>query len=365
MVATTSSTPKVKKSDYRRIADELRHQILTGKLAVGVQLPSTPKLATTWETSYGTIHNALRSLVREGWLERIHGAGTYVAERKTRFSCTGIFHIYDVGSNEHSSGAYSRSMQSALVKQLATVGKESLIFIDHRPHGERETVLPALAEAILNRRIQCVIVPSSEESGSAALARLSVPTAFLFNAHSTNWIDFSSENFFGEGLHRLAAQGGQSVGLITNVACDENDAEGFHRAVREAGMATTGAWTRRPRRYSSEFAAHGYHEFHRLWRQAKRPDGLMVFPDTVVNGVVTAILEIGYREVTSQMKFVFHRNTHLGFLCPFPVTWAVSSEEVLARGLIQMIQKQFDGEKITPVRLAYDFRENEPYILKP
>jgi hypothetical protein len=35
------------------------------------------------------------------------------------------------------------------------------------------------------------------------------------------------------------------------------------------------------------------------------------------------------------------------------VTWAISDENIWARGLIDLIEKQFGGEKISPVTLPY------------
>jgi len=38
-------------------------------------------------------------------------------------------------------------------------------------------------------------------------------------------------------------------------------------------------------------------------------------------------------------------------------TWAISDEDTLAAGLLQLIKKQFNGEKVSPVLLAYTFKE--------
>ena len=48
-------------------------------------------------------------------------------------------------------------------------------------------------------------------------------------------------------------------------------------------------------------------------------------------------------------------NAHLPYLCPFPVTWAISDEDKLADALINLIQKQFEGTPIEPSHLDYDF----------
>ena len=59
---------------------------------------------------------------------------------------------------------------------------------------------------------------------------------------------------------------------------------------------------------------------------------------------------------TRQMKFVFHRNSHIRFLCPFPVIWAIADEAFLAQEMFRMIEKQFAGKRISsPLLLPHRF----------
>jgi DNA-binding LacI/PurR family transcriptional regulator len=362
MNLTTPRDGKAKQPEYRRIADGLRTQILGGKWKPGVQLPATGKLATSWKTSYCTIHTALQSLVREGWIERIRGAGTYVADPKTRFTSAGIYHSFDIGSNEDS--PFGRSIQAALLRQLEKSHQDGQIFIDPRPYEKQGIVLPALAEAILHRRIQCVIAPTINSMDEAWLAKLPVPTAFLSSSLSLNRVDFANENLFTESLRRLAAKGCRSVGLISGVTAytaKDNSPDPYHasflQAVRQAGLVTRDDWIRRPPGFTRALLDVGYREFHAIWRRAEKPDGLIVYPDLAASGAITAILETGFRSVTERMKFVFHRNAHLPFLCPFPVTWAVSDEDKLADGLVNVIREQFAGTPVAPRYLDHDFIE--------
>ena len=94
-----------------------------------------------------------------------------------------------------------------------------------------------------------------------------------------------------------------------------------------------------------------------MLRLREKPDGIIVLPDMVAIGVVIAVLELGRQMARKPMKFVFHRNAHIRLLCPFPVTWAISDEDVLAQGLIRMLQRQFDGKKVSPSRLPYIFKQ--------
>ena len=365
MKSSTQSFGTQLRSDSRRIADALRNQILKDELVAGTRLPTTRELTATWKASSGTIHNALKALAKEGLIKQHHGSGTYVADRKSRFRRVGIYHSFDLKANEETHATYFRLLQSALLRQLANLHKDVQIITDRRPYEKKGVILPALKEANMHRHVHSIIAPLPRDIEVPVLARLRVPTAFSHNPESPNRVDFIADNFFLEALQHLTRQGCRSVGLITNAREGPYGSDAFFHAVRDAGMVTCHQWIRSPEQSKSELGALGYHAFCRLWKLAKRPEGLIVYPDEVVSGAITAILNAGRPSVTRQMKFVFHRNAYLGFLCPFPVTWAISDENILAKGLIQQIQKQFDGEKVFPILLPYQFRDNEPWLIEP
>lgn len=61
-----------------RIADELRRDILSGRLAPGARLPTERQLAVRFGISSTTVNKIMTLLEREGLLERARGLGTYV-----------------------------------------------------------------------------------------------------------------------------------------------------------------------------------------------------------------------------------------------------------------------------------------------
>jgi GntR family transcriptional regulator len=63
------------------IADELRRRVDVGELQPGDRLPSEPDLAVELGVSRPTLREALRQLAAEGWLERRHGSGTFIAQQ--------------------------------------------------------------------------------------------------------------------------------------------------------------------------------------------------------------------------------------------------------------------------------------------
>src|SRR5579863_6447816 len=71
---------------YRRIQDAIRKRIESGKLRAGDMVQSERELARIHKVSLMTARHALADLAREGFVERKHGAGTFVAPPKIHFN---------------------------------------------------------------------------------------------------------------------------------------------------------------------------------------------------------------------------------------------------------------------------------------
>jgi len=347
--------------DYRRVADGLRHEILSGKFLPGVQLPSKRDLAVIWNSSAFTIHSAVQELIKEGWLITRGSAGTYLADARFRFVCAGIYHSADIFSDEQ--WAFSRAVHTSLLKQLQQLGKTAQVFVDTRPYKDQSGLFPALAEALLYRKVQCLIAPTINHNDPSMLADLNVPTAFVSNSSSRNQIIFDKKLLFRDSLRELAAQGCRTVGLISHVrdkpAANEPDPDFyglFRTTASEQGLVYTEDWIRGPTRNQTNFERYGYERFHELWKLREKPEGIIVYPDIVAWGTISAILELGVSNVCPRMKFIFHRNAGTDVICPFQITWAISDPAQVATELINLIQRQFNGEETSPFRLSHTFQ---------
>jgi DNA-binding transcriptional regulator YhcF (GntR family) len=339
----------------RRIFEGLRSEIMKGKLTPGTQLPSTLALAATWQSNAFTVHTALSALAREGWVDRRPGSGTYIADPKNRFSCAGIYHDSDIASNEQR--AFIRSVHFSLLKEFERLRKDTQVFIDSRPVNQQETLLPALAEAIRLRRIQCLVAPMLNSFNERSLTRLTIPCVFeVAQAPNHRSVSYDMKAMLRESVKRLAAQGCRSIGMISNL---QSYYPVFKEAVLSHGLILHEQTRKMPDHFIAvpEFESYGYQQFKKLWDFPDKPDGLFVFPDMMVHGVILAILQTGMLAVTQRMKFIFHRNAHTRVSCPFPVTWATADEGVLAAEMIHLIQRQFRREQTTSVFVPLTFQE--------
>jgi GntR family transcriptional regulator len=73
---------------YHQIADELRAQIESGKLAPGSQLPTELDLRDQYDASRNTIRDAIKRLISLGLVETRPGQGTFVVQKIDPFVTT-------------------------------------------------------------------------------------------------------------------------------------------------------------------------------------------------------------------------------------------------------------------------------------
>ncbi|MFF1559471.1 GntR family transcriptional regulator [Streptomyces sp. NPDC058279] len=71
------------------IADDLRSQILTGRIEAGARLPSEAQLAARYAVSTPTLRSALALLQGEGLVEKFHGSGNFVRHPRLKITYVG------------------------------------------------------------------------------------------------------------------------------------------------------------------------------------------------------------------------------------------------------------------------------------
>lgn len=103
MDGTSSGTDVIVKSLYRRIAAELRDEIVGGQLRPGDRIPTETQLQERYSASRNTVRLATALLTNEGLVARVAGAtgGMVVRERTTL--------TYHASRAEMASGTYSEA----------------------------------------------------------------------------------------------------------------------------------------------------------------------------------------------------------------------------------------------------------------
>ncbi|MDO9613316.1 MAG: GntR family transcriptional regulator, partial [Bacteroidota bacterium] len=72
----------MKRTRYKEIETLLKVKIQHGVLKVGDYLPSENELCTNFSITRTTVRKALDNLLKEGYIEKQHGKGSLVKERR-------------------------------------------------------------------------------------------------------------------------------------------------------------------------------------------------------------------------------------------------------------------------------------------
>jgi DNA-binding LacI/PurR family transcriptional regulator len=356
-IGTMGQTPDILDFDirqgealHRQITRHVRSLIYTGSLSSGSKLPRMHDLARQWNTNYFTVHTALTGLVQEGLLERKPRLGTFVRKQNKELRSVGIYYGDEILVKHER--AFYRSLHAQLLALLQKENISNRVFIDCRAHNRQQQPLLELAEAINSSTIQGLIVPLISPQVAGWLPNLSIPTS-LFSSARTDFSRICVDNntMMSMACQALREQGCRTVALINPIPAEhqgggrnESDTifNAFHNGLKAFDLKTRNSWVRVPKKYQFSQEKYGYQEFHKLWSQSEKPDGLIAFPENVSRGVVIALLEQQVK-VPTDLKLVLHKNQNVEFLCPIPADWVITPEQSIAKALIQQVKDRFSG----------------------
>ncbi len=101
---------------YQQIKQIIERYIHDGKWQAGQKLPSENELVDALEVSRMTVNRALRELTQQGLVNRVHGKGTFVAERPRHAS---LIELEDIATEVLSRGKSYRSEVINLQRKAA------------------------------------------------------------------------------------------------------------------------------------------------------------------------------------------------------------------------------------------------------
>lgn len=163
--ATTASSSSAGEPPlYQQVKDYIVGRILAGDWPEGTRVPSENVLTREQAVSRMTVHRALRELTSEGWLERVQGAGTFVAAPKPQSEVLAIRNIAEeIAARGHAHRAevifVRREKARALEARLLGLERGAAVFhsqIVHHENGqpvqlEERWVNPAAAPDYLGQ----------------------------------------------------------------------------------------------------------------------------------------------------------------------------------------------------------------------
>ena len=362
---------------YLQVEEFVREKIDSGEYAVNSKIPSTSALATITGTSFCTVQTALSKLCREGLLDRSVGRSTYVKGETASLSCVGLYfnRPFYLASSD-----FYKVLEQELRRKLGEQGVKVRVWTDEREESEQTEPIATLKQAMDGRQIQALIAPMTNHEDVCWLCKCPVPVAALTPDDSIpSRVGEDVSDFVRFGLTELQNQGCRTVGVITPLVVRPDAPTSlemvFYRSLveiaGELGVEIRNEWIRSPEQYTPQHALNthyvrfGYEQFHALWNLPQRPEGVLVYPDVVATGVVTAILERRLN-VPQDLKIVFHANDMLPYVCPFPATFLISAVGRVADALIEMVRAQLAGGEPHPIHVPISVvRDGNPFSLQP
>ena len=344
---------------YRQIGEQIRALIINGDLKPGTKLPSSTDLAGKWQTHPATIHAALAPLVKEGLLTRQPKIGTFVSERSARLSTVGIYYDSNIWQNQ--ANAFKRAVHVELARLLDSRNIAVRVWFDPRSEKRRGETWAELAAAAERREIQAIIATDVPREVVTWLQPLPALCSYFTRAPVSNRVQLDFDQFASASVSLLRKQGCRSAGIVSIIEPERKKAAAgsdfYHRfsaLCRSQGIEVRNEWIRMAHGFVRDESQEdfGYREFKEIWRQPQRPDGLVVFPDTSVTGLVLSVLEERV-DVPRDLKLVVHKHAEINFLCPLEVSYLYSSTEEIAAALFSQIERQFRGEPCAPVILPF------------
>jgi DNA-binding LacI/PurR family transcriptional regulator/DNA-binding transcriptional regulator YhcF (GntR family) len=338
----------------RQAAEFVRGLIASRRLPEGKKLPTTSALAAGWGIPVASVHAALAQLVRDGLLVRQPGKGTYVLLNKVPAKDIAIYELADQLSNPESS--IHRVLLGELQRQLVEARIAVHLVVDPRRGKDLAEPGKPLVRLEHEKRVGAIIAASTTPSMLPWLRKLSPVAAFGEPKPKAGGVGIDFRQMIDLCLGALSGQGCRSVGLMCGNLDRQSDFYAhFESTAKRLGLRVEERWMMpRAKRtiVPGKFHTYGYESFRAFWRQEDRPDGLMIYPDSFVPGVLLALTELGLRP-PGDLQLAYHRNEGTPILNPFPATEAILREQEIAAALIAQARRLLSGEPAPPILVGF------------
>jgi DNA-binding LacI/PurR family transcriptional regulator len=368
--ALNSVTIQKVDSPALQIADRIRSMIDLGELEPGMRLPSTRELSDQLNVDASSAHRALTKLVKEGRLVRTPYVGTFVAEPPSKKLERLGFYIHSYY------GQLFNEFGRALLEQINLLAHKKgftlEVFSDTRNNEAQQSSPPEeLLRQARSRRIQGVISSSASPQLIKWLDRLPVPYATVSNPAFPHGFNWDREALTGTAIERPVARGCQRPAVLTTLydtifpgadAYQMGIYNGYKKAVESSGLAfnprrIVGVSQGKEMYTPNKYAGFAFESFKRLWEDLpveERPDGIFIYPDTVLPGVLLAATSRGLK-IPEDIRLAVYTNEEVPIFCPYPIDRIQARVADTAKALVKHINNELKNRKTTnrnlPIRL--------------
>ncbi|MBC2602547.1 substrate-binding domain-containing protein [Puniceicoccus vermicola] len=244
----------------------------------------------------------------------------------------------------HQSSLFYLHLFWAIIEKGRKLGFEMIPLMDTRPEKGRFGAPPEMVQIEKAGSIDGYVAIMAYDSMVEWIRETGKPLTVL-NGSSPD-VGFDMKEMAEMSIRRLAAQGAHSLGLmIPPEMANAEVLEMLDEVSEELNITINYEWimvSHKPMEIK------GYHQFQSLWDLKSKPDGLLIYPDVMSRGVVSAIVERRLC-VPEDLKLILHRNAESPYVVPFPCDWIEMSADPIADGLLEALQAKLQGKQL-PMR---------------
>ena len=312
------------KSKREALSDQIAR--LACRLGAGARLPRVLEMCREFNVATHTLNHALREVEAQGLIRRQRGAGIFVTEsavllanqapialicRPSLFRMAGHSPIWDI-------------LAEMIQKRAETAGVHFDCYFSREP-GSVPPLSPAVQNAIEEHHIGGVLGVGLPEEGAFWIMSRGVPVVNLFSRGSVT-VNLDNVSLVRCGVEALHRRGCQRVALWLSVPplAEEEQVRDSHQearrafrdALKERGLSCVSKliednhiWFDAAPEIVPPNDEQGFAIAQRVFSQprAQWPDGIVLMDDTITEGVLAAMAEMGV-EVGRDVQIASHTN---------------------------------------------------------
>ncbi len=328
---------------YCNVLHTIRQRILDGVYSPSHRLPTWSELGAEFSCGAGTIQKAIDVLVDDGFLELRARKGTFVADSPPHL-CNYGFLMPDIGQWS----MYFRALRDAagIVEESECVHLRE--YLTSSDVALRRDVVQLSRDVVSSKLGGLIIVtPLHDIEATPALKQIGLPRVFV-NGEPAKGLPTVAFDFWDSFLPRaiecLTAQGCRRIAHI-RFAGEPYDFERLGYALAKAGIERRTYWEQGVSGIRVNENISNAVELLMQLEGDKRPDGLIVHDDNLLDGAMAGLMAAGVK-VPEDLKVVAHCNYPLQARSAFPIRQLGFDCCALLRECLKIIEMIRDG--LTP-----------------
>lgn len=331
---------------HRQLSNFMRELIRTGSLPAGTRLPGQRDLSELWQVNQATVNKSFGTLVREGLLRKNHGSGTFVQSPPRRIGRVGIYAARPI---DNARIDFYYLLFSMLKNLLEQDGIAVCYYPDHRREEEQEKILPELAAALNDGRIDALIAININRYNRNWLDRLGIPCCINSATGKRRVITVNHEVSFQAVIDHALALGCRSLGFISTWHTGKSFqfdtlSETFIKLLKKSPLEFRKEWLITPDQWIPDEHFHEYAKEAtlKLFSRSRLPDAVFIYPDEIAKVAMQIIptLQIPPEKMPA---LILHRNREIAYYVNYPCSWLELSIEEYAREFIDYLQEQLQN----------------------